>query len=161
MGPVIFAHFFFFGVRFRKLSLWEAVFVRSQPIWSSINQLIHEWLLREIHLKAFAIPIPKRHVGTVMWEERQSEPPLQRSLSKENQDAPRWESAPVPPSQFFVFLLSMGKEKFCSLYMLRFELRAQNDNTISHMDSHWPKLTIFLIRRNTWDGLCKEEYFFS
>lgn len=38
------------------------------------------------------------------------------------------------------FLLSMRKEKLCSLHMLRFELRAQNENTIRQMNSHWPKL---------------------
>lgn len=49
---------------------------------------------------------------------------------------------------FWGILLSTFGEKFCSLYMLRFELRTQNDNTVSQMDSHWPKLIHFLIRRN-------------
>lgn len=49
----------------------------------------------------------------------------------------------------FVLEREREREQSLSLDMLRFELKTQNDNTISQVDSHWPKLLHFLIRRNT------------
>lgn len=44
-----------------------------------------------------------------------------------------------------LFLLNMCRGRF-SLYMLRFELRTHNDNTVYLVGGHWPKLIHFLMK---------------